>query len=199
MKKLEFINALGGALSQLPPDEVRPLLDYYVEAIDDRVEDGMTEEAAIASLGSIEELSRKILSQRESEPPAAPPFQYEASAPEPPKARRFTGAALALAIVLSPLWLTLFCLVLGLEAAIWSVLGALLISAGAMILAGIAGAVVSLIPTFDPVSLAARIFVCGGCLLTAGIGFLLLPLSLWLLRLFARLHRWCFRKLRGKE
>ena len=172
MKKLEFINALGGALSQLPPDEVRPLLDYYVEAIDDRVEDGMTEEAAIASLGSMEELSRKILSQRESEPPAAPPFQYEASAPEPPKARRFTG---------------------------WSVLGALLISAGAMILAGIAGAVVSLIPAFDPVSLAARIFVCGGCLLTAGIGFLLLPLSLWLLRLFARLHRWCFRKLRGKE
>lgn len=74
MKKLEFINALGGALSQLPPDEVRPLLDYYVEAIDDRVEDGMTEEAAIASLGSIEELSRKILSQRESEPPAAPPL-----------------------------------------------------------------------------------------------------------------------------
>ena len=37
MKKLEFINALGRALSQLPPDEVRPLLDYYVEAIDEKI------------------------------------------------------------------------------------------------------------------------------------------------------------------
>lgn len=199
MKKLEFINALGEALSEMPPEEVRPLLDYYVEAIDDRMEFGMTEEEAIDSLGSIENLARKILCQWEEEASAASELHCEASPPAPQKSRRLTGGMLALAIVLSPLWLTLFCLLIGLEAAIWSVLGSLVISAAAVILAGIAGAVVSLIPAFDPVSLPARIFVCGGCLLSAGIGFLLLPLSLWLLRLFAGLHRWCFRKLRGKE
>lgn len=59
MKKLEFINELGGALSVLPPEEVRPILDYYMEIIADRMEDGLTEEAAISSLGPIDELAKK--------------------------------------------------------------------------------------------------------------------------------------------
>lgn len=206
MKKLEFINELGGALSVLPPEEVRPILDYYMEIIADRMEDGLTEEAAISSLGSIDELAKKLLAEHEAEstdlqPVASEPF----SSPEPvsaeaaPSSRRFPGWALALAIVLSPLWLALFCTLIGVEVAVWAVLGSLAVAAGAMILGGASGAVISLIAALNPLSLYGRIFTSGMCLLCAGLGFLLLPFTVWLVRLFARLHCWCFRKLTGKE
>lgn len=204
MKKLEFINALGDRLSALPPEEVRPLLDYYMEIVADRMEDGMTEEEAIESLGSIEELAQKALEQQEHlTPPEAPePPHMEDHAPVPPTQpapkKRVTSSAIALAIILSPLWLTIFFVVLGLEIAIWATLGALVAAAGAMLAAGIPGAVVAMIPAFDPISLAGRIFVCGGCILTAGLCLVLLPLTVKLLILFAKFHRFLYRKLRGR-
>lgn len=195
MKKLEFINELGGALSVLPPEEVRPILDYYMEIIADRMEDGLTEEAAISSLGPIDELAKKLLAEHEAE-------SADLSEPSPfpePSPRRFPGWALTLAIVLSPLWLALFFVLIGVEITAWVTLGSLAVAAGAMILGGVSGAVISLIAVLNPLSLYGRIFISGMCLLCAGLGFLLLPFTVWLVRLFARLHRWCFRKLTGKE
>lgn len=202
MKKLEFINELGGALSVLPPEEVRPILDYYMEIIADRMEDGLTEEAAISSLGPIDELAKKLLAEHEAESAdlsEPSPFPEPSPAEAAPSPRRFPGWALALAIVLSPLWLALFCALIGVEAAVWVTLGSLAVAAGAMILGGVFGAVISLIAVLNPLSLYGRIFISGMCLLCAGLGFLLLPLTVWLVRLFAQLHRWCFRKLTGKE
>ena len=202
MKKLEFINELGGALSVLPPEEVRPILDYYMEIIADRMEDGLTEEAAISSLGPIDELAKKLLAEHEAESAnlsEPSPFPEPSPAEAAPSPRRFPGWALALAIVLSPLWLALFCALIGVEATVWAVLGSLAVAAGAMILGGVSGAVISLIAVLNPLSLYGRIFISGMCLLCAGLGFLLLPFTVWLVRLFARLHRWCFRKLTGKE
>lgn len=60
MKKLEFINELGAQLHSMPAEEVRPLLDYYMEIVADRMEDGMTEEEAVASLGPIPELAERF-------------------------------------------------------------------------------------------------------------------------------------------
>lgn len=202
MKKLEFINELGGALSVLPPEEVRPILDYYMEIIADRMEDGLTEEAAISSLGPIDELAKKLLAEHEAESAdlsEPSPFPEPSPAEAAPSPRRFPGWALALAIVLSPLWLALFCALIGVEITAWVTLGSLAVAAGAMILGGVSGAVISLIAVLNPLSLYGRIFISGMCLLCAGLGFLLLPFTVWLVRLFARLHRWCFRKLTGKE
>lgn len=33
VKKLEFINELGAQLHSMPAEEVRPLLDYYMEIV----------------------------------------------------------------------------------------------------------------------------------------------------------------------
>ena len=196
MKKLEFINALGHRLSALPPEEVRPLLDYYMEMVADRMEDGMTEEAAIASLGDLDELARRALEQQEhSAAPEAP--LVSSQAPAAPR-KRLGGSAIALAVILSPLWLTVLCVLIGLEIAVWAILGSLAVAAGALILAGIPGAVLALFWAFDPISLPGRLFVCGGCLLAAGLGLFLLPLTVRLLVLFAKFHRFVFRKLKGR-
>ena len=83
MKKLEFINELGAQLHSMPAEEVRPLLDYYMEIVADRMEDGMTEEEAVASLGPIPELAEKILAEQpQPEPePIFPPLPFRSLFP----------------------------------------------------------------------------------------------------------------------
>ena len=201
MKKLEFINELGAQLHSMPAEEVRPLLDYYMEIVADRMEDGMTEEEAVASLGPIPELAEKILAEQPQPEQEPEPIPTPAPLPEPVSQtkRRWSGSSIALAIILSPLWLTLLCVLISVEIAVWVTLASLVVSSGAMILGGIACAVLSLIPSFDPVSISAHIFVSGCSLVCAGIGCLLLPLSVWLIRLFARFHLFCFKRITGKE
>lgn len=201
MKKLEFIHELGAQLHSMPAEEVRPLLDYYMEIVADRMEDGMTEEEAVASLGPIPELAEKILGEQPQPEPKPEPVPTPAPMLEPaPKRKcRWSASSIVLAIVLSPLWLALLCVLISVEIAVWVALASLVVSTGAMILGGIAGSILSLIPMFNPVPAPARIFVSGCCLVCAGIGCLLLPLSVWLIRLFARFHIFCFKRITGKE
>lgn len=43
-----FLHQLRIRLAQLPEDEVQKRLDYYAEIIDDMIEDGISEEEAVA-------------------------------------------------------------------------------------------------------------------------------------------------------
>ncbi len=63
MTKAEFLNALKERLEGLPQDELRKSLDFYGEMLDDRIEDGMAETEAVASLGSMEEIVGQILAE----------------------------------------------------------------------------------------------------------------------------------------
>ena len=61
MSKQEFLLALRGALADLPEADLRASLDYYAEIIDDRMEEGMDETEAVASLGSVVAAAEQIL------------------------------------------------------------------------------------------------------------------------------------------
>ena len=63
MNKSEFLAELGRGLSGLPTDDVAERLAFYGEMIDDRVEDGMTEEEAVASIGNVDEVVSGIVSE----------------------------------------------------------------------------------------------------------------------------------------
>ncbi len=63
MNKAEFLQELGIELLGLPQDDVERWLEYYTEMLEDRIEDGMSEEAAAASLGDPKEIARQILAQ----------------------------------------------------------------------------------------------------------------------------------------
>ena len=63
MNKAEFLAALRERLSGLPEEDFNKSIDYYTEMIDDRVEDGMSEEEAVACLGSMDEIITQILSE----------------------------------------------------------------------------------------------------------------------------------------
>lgn len=95
MTKAEFLQILGAKLEGLPRNDIDRSLDFYAEMIDDRVEDGMSEDSAVAELGSTEEIAGQIL--------------MEASLPKLVKAkmkpkRTLQTWQIVLLIVGSPVW-----------------------------------------------------------------------------------------------
>ncbi len=61
MKKKEFLKKLKKGLAPMGGYERQRVLDYYDEMISDRVENGKTEEEAVAELGSPEYVIEKTL------------------------------------------------------------------------------------------------------------------------------------------
>ena len=61
MNRFEFLANLSANLSDLTPEDRRRVTDYYTEMIDDRMEEGLTEEEAISSIGDPENDAREML------------------------------------------------------------------------------------------------------------------------------------------
>lgn len=93
MNKQEFLRTLGQGLKNLPYAEQDKWIDFYGEMIDDRVEEGLSEEEAVAAIGSVEEIIQQILSQTQPEVKK--------------KKQQLKTWQLVMLIVGSPLWLAL--------------------------------------------------------------------------------------------
>ncbi len=98
MNKQEFIQQLTNSLAGLNEEDIKRSVDYYSEMIDDRVEDGMAEEDAVAALGSIEQIRSEILE--------TVPMTRIVKEKITPK-REFKVGEIILLILGSPLWLPL--------------------------------------------------------------------------------------------
>lgn len=62
MNKEEFLRTLERLLKSLPKQESQKMLDYYAEMIEDRMEEGMSEESAVEDLGDVGVIASQILS-----------------------------------------------------------------------------------------------------------------------------------------
>ena len=144
MTKKAFLSELRAALSALPEQEQNERLRFYAEMIDDRMEDGMTEEEAVAAVGNTNEIAQRI--------------HTEAAVQAPQQGVRVW---LILLLVLgSPLWLSLY-------AALWAViisLWAVFVSFAAVSLSGYVAAPVFGVHGNFPMaaaSLGAGLFMTG--------------------------------------
>lgn len=61
MTRVEFLTELDRRLSALSKEEADKHLAYYAEMLADRMEDGMSEEEAVASMESLDVIARRIL------------------------------------------------------------------------------------------------------------------------------------------
>lgn len=61
MTRDEFLGRLGELLACLPEDQVEETRQFYAEAIADRMEDGMSEEEAVAAMGTPGEVAEATL------------------------------------------------------------------------------------------------------------------------------------------
>lgn len=68
MRKQEFLDKLKASLWAMPEADKQRSLDYYTEMIDDRMEDGLSEEEAVAAVGDLDEIVRQILTESPRSP-----------------------------------------------------------------------------------------------------------------------------------
>lgn len=64
MTRREFLDRLDRCLASVEAGERASMVEFYSEQIDDRMDDGMTEEQAVASLETPEDIAANILSMR---------------------------------------------------------------------------------------------------------------------------------------
>ncbi len=135
MNKQEFLTLLRNKLSGLPQNDIDERLNFYSEMIEDRMEEGLSEEEAVAAAGSVEEIVAQILSDI--------PLVKIAKEKVKPK-RRLSALEVVLLVVGSPVWLSLliavFAVIFSLYVALWAIvicLWATFVSIAACALCGI--------------------------------------------------------------
>ena len=112
MTKYEFLEKLQTKLRNLPENEVGERINFYSEMIDDRMEEGLSEQEAIVAVGTIEEIAYQI--------------SEEIHLANPPKPKRKLRAwEIVLLVLGSPLWVSLlivgFAVAFSLYAVLWAV------------------------------------------------------------------------------
>lgn len=142
MTKLKFLLSLHERLRDFPQDEVEERLGFYSEMIEDRMEDGLPEEEAVAAVGTVEEIAAQIASELSACEPANTPVSVTA-----PTKKKMAAWEIVLLILGAPVWLALliavvavvFSLYVSVWAVIislWAVFVSLAVSGAAVILTG---------------------------------------------------------------
>ena len=191
MNKAEFLQALAARLNGLTAQERERALNFCAEGIDDRVEDGMEENDAVAALGDVETVARELLADRPLRAVVRERVRREGSA-----------GRIALLICASPLLLTLFAVGLSAYAALWAAMIAVYAAVASLLIAGAACALGGVALMFVQ-GAAPGLCVCGAGLVSFALGLLLIdPVKtagkgLW--KLTKAFGRGCKRLIVGKR
>ena len=128
MRKQEFIDTLRARLSGFPKQDVEEHLAFYSEMIDDRVEEGSSEEDAVSEIGSVEDIAVQIASDI--------PLVKIAKEKIKPK-RRLKAWEIVILALSSPVWIALlvsaFAVIIAIYASIWSVVVSLWAAFGSLV------------------------------------------------------------------
>ena len=95
MNKQEFLEQLRKGLSGLPQNDIEEGLTFYSEMIDDRMDEGLSEEEAVSAIGSVDEIVKQVV--------ADIPLAKIAKESIKPKRRLSAGEIVLLALG-SPIW-----------------------------------------------------------------------------------------------
>ena len=167
MKKEEFISNLRKKLLGMPKKEIEERLNFYSEMIDDKVEEGILEDDAVLSLGSIDSIAEQIISDI--------PFSKIAKE-RISKKRSFKTWEIVLIAVGSPIWfsllvalfavvLSLFAVMFALEVSLWAIIVSLAVCSPFVEVAGF----ISIFVNNTPIGL---LFIGSGLIL-AGLSIVL--------------------------
>jgi uncharacterized membrane protein len=141
MNKQEFMSSLRAKLSAIPKKDAEERVTFYSEMIDDKIEEGILEEDAVASIGSIDVIAAQILTE----------YLSAKNTEKQPKVKRTLRTwEIVLLVVGAPIWLSLFIATVAVLFSLYAVLWSLVVAVWAVF---------------------ASLAVCAPCGLIAGIGF----------------------------
>jgi uncharacterized membrane protein len=171
MTKQEFLASLREGLRGLPPADVEERIAFYDEMIDDRMEEGLTEEEALEELGSVE----SVIAQIAAETPLVKLVKEKVRRERKRSGKGLTTVLLALG---SPIWVSLLiaaaAVVFSLVVAAWSVVIALYGPALSLVVSGAACAIFSIFYILRG-NIPGAAFAFGAGVAAIGLGLLLFP------------------------
>ena len=163
MTKAEFLKRLGSELSALPDEDKAERLAFYSEMIDDLVEDGYSEEDAVATLGDVLDIKAQIIENT----PITRLVKKKLTS-----RRRMGAFEITLLILGSPIWLSILialaAVMLSVYVSLWSVIISLWAVQVSLAVCGIVGLIVGFVYTFH-VGTLPGIAMIGAALVCAGV------------------------------
>lgn len=168
MNKEEFLNELKKGLSGIPENDRNERVTFYSEMIDDRIEEGMSEEEAVSAIGDV----NKIISQIMAETPMTTIVKERVNK----KKGGISPSTLILIVILFPLWLPILAVVFGLTIALFATLWSLVVAFYAVTVAlvvGGAGSIVWVLGMLFTGHLTGAALGVGAGLFCIGLGILM--------------------------
>ena len=174
MTKLKYLLSLHDRLSDLPQDEVDERLNFYSEMIEDRMEEGIPQDEAVAGIGNVDDIAAQILSE------AGMKEHFNIKAEDERKAEKKKPEALTIILLIlgAPLWLSLLIgaasIVISLFASFWAIVASFWSVFAALIGTGVGGVVLgTLLALAEPlagIALISASMVCAGLSIFAFLG-----------------------------
>ncbi len=198
MNKAQFCSALRRQLQQLPADAVEEYIENFCELIQDRMEEGLSEEEAVATLAPPEKIAEDILLETPISTLVRTKIRGRGAA-------RMGAGTIVLLILGSPIWLPLLLVagvvVLSVYIVLWVLIGCLYLMIGICGLGGV-GTIV-FFPLFFSRGLTTGLYNLGFGLFFLGLALLLLfpvhDAARGCVRASACFGRWLKRRLIRKE
>lgn len=163
MNKQEFNEELRKGLSGLPKEDIEERIAFYNEMIDDRMEEGMSEEDAVCDIGTVDELTAQIISEI--------PFKKIIKERITPK-RKLSILEIVLLILGFPVWgallIALLAVVLSVYISLWAFLVSLWSAFAALIAGGVSFVAAGILFTVTGKALTG-IAVIGAGFVSAGL------------------------------
>ena len=195
MNKVEFLEQLRRGLNGLPQEEIDERVTFYSEMIDDRIEEGFSEEEAVSQIGSVD----LIVSQIVGDVPLTKDIKERIT----PK-RKLSTLEIVLLIMGAPIWLSLLMgavtLVFSIYISLWAVIVALWAVFGSLAACGVSGVVAGIGYAIGGYGFTGLVMISGGLtcaglaiylffvckVATNGIILLLKKFLVWIKRLFIK-------------
>ena len=155
----------------MPEADKQRSVDYYSEMIDDRMEDGLSEEEAVAAIGDLDEIVEQILHETPRPPATVHNGQKQ-------QKRGLEPWMIVLLVLGSPLWIPLVVSAVSVVFSIYVSLWSVVISLYAVFIALAASAAGCVVGSFFMIGRFAEVMVAwGAAALCAGLAILFLLLA----------------------
>lgn len=119
MNKQDFLVGLRNKLFGLPHNDIEERLSFYSEIIDDRIEEGLTEQEAVATIGEVDDVASQIV-----EDTSLGKIAKQRIKPQ----QKLKAWVVVLLVVGSPIWLSLILAAVAVAFSIYVSLWAVIIS-----------------------------------------------------------------------
>ena len=190
MNKEKFLDALRRRLSGLPQEDIDERIAFYEEMIDDRMDEGLSEEEAVSRIGSVEEIARQIMSEI--------PLQKLVKEKISPK-RSLKAWEIILLVLGSPVWIPLIIAAIAVLLALYVVMWAVVICFYAVDVSFVAGTLACIVGLFVSLmvgNLAVALFSLGAGLALAGLTILMFLVCIGITKAVIKLTGWMLLRIK---